>query len=183
MPDIRVSRNNAGVLESKTIDSANLASHTAAGWVYPAVNNLSNFPAPVTVCRTLLDLRAIVAEDRKVASVLEASYRGLYLFDHFSSASESLPSVVAPDVGVGRWILVAQLDAGGGGGSVADGSLGTVKLGGDITASAKTLLTRSGVLPLFIQDTDPAIVGAKYLWLQTGLGDGSDFSLWFNDGT
>lgn len=181
MADIRISRNNGGVLESRTIDSADLATFTAAGWVYPAVNNLSNFPAPVTVCRTLSDLRAIVAEDRKIASVLEASYRGIYLFDPFSSSAESLPSVVQPTIGTGRWILVAQLDAGGGG-SIPDGSLGTVKLGGDITSDGKALLTRTGVLPLFIQNSDPAIVGAKYLWLQTGLGDGSDFSLWFNDG-
>lgn len=182
MTDIRISRNNGGILESRTIDSADLETFTAAGWVYPAVNALTAFPTPVTVCRTLADLRAVVAGDRSVASVLEASYRGVYLFDHFSSSAESLPSVVAPTSGTGRWILVAQLDAGGGG-SVADGSIGTVKLGGDITTDAKALLTRSGVLPLFIQDSDPAIVGAKYLWLQTGLGDGSDFSLWFNDGT
>jgi len=35
---------------------------------------------------------------------------------------------------------------------------------------------------LFIQDTAPTSLSSKYMWIQTGLGDGTDFTVWFENG-
>lgn len=37
-------------------------------------------------------------------------------------------------------------------------------------------------IPLFIQDAAPVVDGQKYLWIQTGMNSGSDFTFWFEDG-
>ena len=39
----------------------------------------------------------------------------------------------------------------------------------------------AGASPLFVGPTTPAFVGA-YLWMETGLGDGTGFTLWMEDG-
>lgn len=39
-------------------------------------------------------------------------------------------------------------------------------------------------VPLYIGPTQPTLpAGQKYLWIETGIGDGSDFSIWFDDGS
>lgn len=34
---------------------------------------------------------------------------------------------------------------------------------------------------VFVSETTPTTVATEYIWIQTGLGDGSDFTVWFND--
>lgn len=36
---------------------------------------------------------------------------------------------------------------------------------------------------LFVQNAAPTNAPSKFLWIQTGLGSGSDFTVWFEDGT
>ena len=40
----------------------------------------------------------------------------------------------------------------------------------------------AGPSTLFIGPDAPTPPGLPYLWIQTGLGDGSDFTIWFEDG-
>lgn len=39
-----------------------------------------------------------------------------------------------------------------------------------------------GVPELYVQPTVPIGAPAPYIWIQTGLGLGNDFSIWFEDG-
>jgi len=39
----------------------------------------------------------------------------------------------------------------------------------------------TGAVPLFVGANTPAFVG-PHLWMQTGLGDGTGFTLWMEDG-
>lgn len=54
---------------------------------------------------------------------------------------------------------------------------------------APTVITAASQGPpgpsnLFIQASEPIVdAGVSFLWIQTGLGDGQDFGVWFEDGT
>jgi hypothetical protein len=40
-----------------------------------------------------------------------------------------------------------------------------------------------GVQQVFVQDTEPVVdAGTVFLWVQTGLGDGTDFTMYFGTG-
>lgn len=39
----------------------------------------------------------------------------------------------------------------------------------------------SGAQEVFVQDSQPADLSYPFIWVQTGLGAGDDFSIWFNE--
>ena len=56
--------------------------------------------------------------------------------------------------------------------------------GGGYKPDANTLeeiQALSGQASLFIQNTAPETTSQKYIWIETGIGDGCDFSFWFTD--
>jgi len=65
-------------------------------------------------------------------------------------------------------------------GSGTDDSVNKLQVNGSI--SATHFISTSGELPMFVQNTQPTGITGKYLWIQTGLGAGSDFTFWFEDG-
>lgn len=56
------------------------------------------------------------------------------------------------------------------------GSIGPI---GPIGATGTGIIP--GSVPYFLQSTAPVLTGA-YMWMQTGLGDGTGFTLWMEDG-
>lgn len=50
--------------------------------------------------------------------------------------------------------------------------------GSSTTINAQTAATPKDV---FVSEAQPATETDQFIWIQTGLGDGSDFTVWFND--
>ena len=47
---------------------------------------------------------------------------------------------------------------------------------------SSAVLTAAHPQEVYVQDTAPRVAESQpYFWIETGLGDGSDFSVWFND--
>lgn len=178
MATLRVSKYISGNLSTRLIDSYDLASYLAAGWAYPAVDSATNYRSEVVISSSVQNIRDLDTSKTKLC--LLTTTRELYYFDPFSNSTDNGTSILKPTSGTGAW-LICSTSGGSGGGSttIEDGSVTTVKLGGDITPDGKELLKNSGVVPTFIQSIDPAISG-KYLWVQTL--PGGDHTIWFEDG-
>lgn len=101
--NVRISRTVSGVLETRVIDSSLIASYTANGWSYPAVDNLSSFSDQIVSVKTYSDLRSIPTRYRSSAMVSDSAYKGVYLYDPYSTTQESIPDIISPNDGVGRW--------------------------------------------------------------------------------
>lgn len=173
MATIRVSKTISGNLSTRLIDSYDLATYLAAGWVYPAVDSVSNYRTEVVICSTAQSIRDLDTSKTKVS--LLTSTKEIYYYDPFSVSADDGSSVLRSTSGSGAWLICSNSV----GASIGDGSVSSSKLGGDITEEGKNLLKTSGVIPTFIQSTDPAITG-KYLWIQTL--PGGDFTIWFENG-
>lgn len=65
-------------------------------------------------------------------------------------------------------------------GTSTDNTTDKLQVNGSI--SATHFISTSGELPVFIQNTQPTGISSKYIWIQTGLGAGTDFTFWFDDG-
>lgn len=52
-----------------------------------------------------------------------------------------------------------------------------------VRAEIASVSSGGGAQQVFVQDAAPTVApGIPYLWFQTGLGDGSDMTLWVEDG-
>ena len=71
--------------------------------------------------------------------------------------------------------LLRQTDAGG----AKIVNLATPTVGSD--AATKDYVDSAG--NVFVQNAAPSSPPSAYLWVQTGLGDGTDFTFWVEDGT
>jgi len=95
-------------------NAASQAVATKLNAIISAVGATPNWGAPVA---NLTDLKAIAAADRKSGQSRVCQDNGfpgtagndsIYVFDAASSATESLPQIVAPTAGTGRWIMAYE---------------------------------------------------------------------------
>ena len=55
-------------------------------------------------------------------------------------------------------------------------------IGADIKTLQDTVTGGGGAQQVFVQDTAPNFLGGVGMWWQTGVGGGSDMTLWVEDG-
>lgn len=88
-----------------------------------------------------------------------------------------IPSIEVLDTGL---VKIAEFSGNLVLGSAIDDGINKLQVNG--TISATNFVSSGGELPVFIQNTQPTGITSKYIWVQTGLGAGSDFTFWFDDG-